>query len=162
MSDTEATPGLRDVARFWKHASQKPRPEHLYVALLGLRTYDTLAVHERVEEGLSYGSLERLRRVLGVPASRFAELISVPTRTLVRRKEAGRLQPDESDRLLRLSRIVGLALELFEGELEASRRWLLDRNLALGGPSPVELTSTDVGAREVENLIGRLEHGIPL
>jgi uncharacterized protein (DUF2384 family) len=30
----------------------------------------------------------------------------------------------------------------------------------LGNETPMQLIQTDVGAREVENLIGRLEHGL--
>jgi putative toxin-antitoxin system antitoxin component (TIGR02293 family) len=94
--------------------------------------------------------------------SHLAELIRVPTRTLARRKEAKRLEPEESDRLLRLSRIVGLALRLFEGELSETRRWLMTPHSALGDETPLRMAATEIGAREVEHLIGRLEHGIPL
>jgi uncharacterized protein (DUF2384 family) len=38
--------------------------------------------------------------------------------------------------------------------------WLRSPNRALGGESPLALSKTEVGAREVENLIGRLEHGV--
>ena len=53
------------------------------------------------------------------------------------------------------------ALELFEGDDEAARAWLLREQPALGGLRPLELAKSDVGAEEVEHLIGRLEHGIP-
>jgi putative toxin-antitoxin system antitoxin component (TIGR02293 family) len=64
--------------------------------------------------------------------------------------------------LVRLSRVVGLALQLFEGGLEEARVWLLSPHAALGNAIPLEFAANEVGAREVENLIGRLEHGIPL
>lgn len=73
-----------------------------------------LDAHSRVREGLSFESFERLRAVLDLPASRAAELLQIPARTLNRRKEAKRFEPEESDRLVRLSRLVGLALQLFE------------------------------------------------
>ena len=88
-------------------------------------------------------------------------LVQLPARTLARRKAAGRLEREESDRLLRASRVFGRALELFEGDADAAREWLLDRQPLLGGLVPLELATTDVGAAEVERLIGRLEHGIP-
>lgn len=132
------------------------------MALLGLSTFDAAGLHDRVESGLSFSALERLRSALDLPMSQIAELIRVPTRTLARRKEAKRLQPDESDRLLRITRIVGLALRLFEGELSETRRWLLAPHSALGDETPLGMATTEIGAREVEHLIGRLEHGIPL
>ena len=157
---TKTKSGLSNVDRFWSQVEERPRREHLYVALLGLRTYETSSLHSRLEQGLSYQALERLRAVLDIPAHEIADLLRISARTLARRKDSGKLQPDESDRLLRLSRLVGLTLKLFEGELQEARTWLSSTHEALGGRTPLEFATTDIGAREVEHLIGRLEHGI--
>jgi putative toxin-antitoxin system antitoxin component (TIGR02293 family) len=162
LMTTAEKSGLANVDRFWHHVRKGPRGDHLYVSLLGLRTFGTAALHSRLEDGLSYEALERLRRVLNLPLSRISELLQIPPRTLARRKEAKRLHPDESDRLVRLSRLVGLALELFEGDLAGTRNWLTAPHASLAGETPLEYATTGVGAREVENLIGRIEHGIPL
>ena len=154
--------GVASVDRFWRQVKEKRRGEHLYVSLLGLRTFETAELHSRLEDGLSYEALERLRRVLDLPLSRVSELVRIPPRTLARRKESRRLHPDESDRLVRLSRLVGLALQLFEGDLLGTRAWLETPQAALAGQTPLEFATTEIGSREVENLIGRLEHGIPL
>jgi putative toxin-antitoxin system antitoxin component (TIGR02293 family) len=111
---------------------------------------------------LSYEAFERLRRTLDLPASHLAELLRIPARTLGRRKQARRLDPDESDRLVRVSRLVGLALQLFEGDLDEARSWLTTRHDALAQQAPLAFAGTEVGSREVENLIGRLEHGVPI
>jgi putative toxin-antitoxin system antitoxin component (TIGR02293 family) len=58
--------------------------------------------------------------------------------------------------------LVGLALQLFEGNLQETRSWLTTPHMALAGEAPLAFAKTGVGAREVEHLIGRLEHGIPL
>jgi putative toxin-antitoxin system antitoxin component (TIGR02293 family) len=150
------------VDRYWHLVEKQPRGEHLYVTLLGLRTFTTVDLRARVEEGLSFDALERLHTVLELSLLQVAELIRVSSRTLARRKESGRLQPDESDRLLRLSRLVGLALQLFEGDLAQTRAWLHTPHRSLGGVSPLDFATTDIGAREVEHLIGRLEHGAVL
>lgn len=133
---------------------------HTYAALLGLRTFDSAGLRERIEAGLSYQSLERFQAKMALPTSELAELLRIRTRTLSRRKEEGKLQPDESDRLLRVSRLLGRALDLFEGDLGMARDWLSSPQHALGGATPLELARTDVGVREVEELIGRLEFGI--
>jgi putative toxin-antitoxin system antitoxin component (TIGR02293 family) len=153
---------LPNVDRYWRQVETEPGRAHAYVSLLGLRTYDTARLHSRVREGLSYEAFERLRRVLDLPASRASELLQIPARTLARRKEAKKFGPEESDRLLRLSRLVGLALRLFEGDVEEMRAWLAAPHAALAGRTPLEFATTEVGSREVENLIGRLEHGVPL
>lgn len=161
MSATTAS-APAGVERLRKHLASERPSEHFYVTLLGLSTFETTALHGRVEAGLSYQALERVRQALDVSTKEFADLIWISTRTLARRKESRRLEPDESDRLVRLARIVGLALRLFEGDLVQARRWLLATNVALGDEAPIRMATTEVGAREVEHLIGRLEHGIPL
>ena len=134
---------------------------HFYVALLGLRTYEPLALDRQVRRGLGYTAFTRFQRNTGLPASVIAELIQVPTRTLTRRKAEGKFAPEESDRLVRASRVFGRTMELFEGNGSEARAWLLAAQPALSGRVPLEFARTDVGAAEVENLIGRLEHGIP-
>lgn len=134
---------------------------HYYVALLGLRTYEPLRLYERVRKGLAYSVLLRFQRNTSLSAALLADLAQIPPRTLARRKQKGRLDPEESDRLVRVSRIFGRALELFEGDAHVAREWLSSKQVALGKLVPLELAKTDVGAREVDNLIGRLEYGIP-
>ncbi len=132
-----------------------------YVELLGLHVAAPLKVAEHVAAGLRYGSFERFRGYAAMPAAEFAELVRIPERTLARRRAAGRLEPDESDRLVRLARIFAQALALFEGDLDGTRRWLATPLKVLGNAAPLRAATTDPGAREVEALIGRLEHGIP-
>lgn len=161
MAVTSSRSGTAEMELISRRLALGSLPEHFYVLLLGIETCEPAELHDAVKEGLPYETLERLRRALGLPASRLGELIDVPARTLARRKESMRLEPDESDRLFRLARIVGLALQLFEGDLEEARAWLSRPQPALASVPPIEFTRTEVGAREVENLIGRLEHGIP-
>lgn len=150
------------VNHYWRQVKSEAGPSHAYVSLLGLRTYETAELHSRVREGLSYEAFERIRRVLDLPASRAAELLRIPPRTLARRKASRKFDAEESDRLVRLSRLIGLALQLFEGDLDEARSWLLKPHSALDDQAPLEFATTEIGARELENLIGRLEHGIPL
>lgn len=152
----------RTVDRFWHQVNTDPHRAHAYVSLLGLRTYETARLHARVQEGLSFEAFERLRRVLDLPAPRMAELLRIPSRTLTRRKAGKRFEPEESDRLVRLSRLVGLALKLFEGDLDEMRSWLATPHASLADQTPLEFATTEIGVREVENLMGRLEHGVPL
>lgn len=150
-----------DLAELQRQQKSGKAGNHPYVALLGLRTYDPLGIDARVRSGFSYATLERFQRNTSLTTRQVAEAIQTPARTLARRKEAGQLAPEESDRLLRASRVAGSAIALFEGDAEAARHWLLEPQPLLGNRSPWELAATDIGAREVEHLIGRLEHGIP-
>lgn len=131
-----------------------------YQAILGLRARSLQGVMDQALRGLEFKAAERLRRHLDVSLSELADIIQMAPRTMQRRRQSGRLHPDESDRVLRASRLYGQALELFEGNEEAARLWLAKPQRALGGRIPLEVAKTDIGARQVENLIGRLEHGV--
>jgi len=61
---------------------------------------------------------------------------------------------------LRSSRIFARAVDLFEGDHDAASEWMLSPLPALGGATPNDAVKTEIGARDVENLIGRIEHGV--
>lgn len=141
----------------------RDHPENLpiaYAYLIGLEAYDQLTLVSEIESGFPFETFTRLQEEVGLDTRYLAELISIAVRTLSRRKSEGRFKPDESDRLLRFARIFTLAMSLFEGNKAAAQEWLSLPNSALQGKSPLELSRTDVGAREVEGLAFRLEHGV--
>lgn len=118
-------------------------------------------VAARVKAGLPIAEFDALRRLLGLTVESLAARIGISIATLSRRRQSGRpLDAGRSDRLLRFARLFRLALELHDGDEEAARDWLNRPARALDGETPLEHASTEAGAREVENLIGRLEHGV--
>jgi len=127
---------------------------------LGIKATNVLKVAEKLKQGLSYSALTRLQRRSGLSLEELGAVMQTPPRRLARRKTERRLTPSESERLYRLALVFEKAVNLFEGDVPAARRWLQTPNLALAQQSPLEMTETEVGAREVENLIGRLEHGV--
>ena len=149
-----------DVAAYWAADKAGRAKTPLYVLLLGFRLSSTARIIKRVEEGFSFQALERFQRNTQIPTSDLADVVDIKLRTLRRRKEEGRLEPDESDRLLRLSRVFAQALELFEGDAAAARRWFYTPARALGGERPISFARTELGSREVEALIDRLEQGV--
>jgi putative toxin-antitoxin system antitoxin component (TIGR02293 family) len=149
-----------DLAAFRKAAREKRRGPHFYVTLLGLDTFETPALLRSVEAGFSYQAFERFQRNVDLPTEALAGLVQIPRRTLARRREEGRLTAEESDRLLRASRLFGKAIALFDGDVDAARAWFATPAPALARRTPLEVSATEVGAHEVENLLGRLEHGV--
>ena len=129
-------------------------------SLLGLRTKGLPGLLGQVKVGLSYTSLENFVRKTHFPREEAVNLVRISPRTLARRKEQGRFSPEESDRLVRAARIVSQTLSLFEGNADAAHHWLKTSQPALGGATPIEYAQTEIGAREVEALITRLEHGV--
>jgi putative toxin-antitoxin system antitoxin component (TIGR02293 family) len=128
--------------------------------LLGLKTENFPALIRQVERGFSYQSLHAMESRSGIPIARLAEIIGIPERTLARRRTSGRLSPDESERLLRISRVFSMATDLFDGESAAALKWLTTSRKGLDHQAPLNYSRTEIGAREVENLIGRLEDGV--
>lgn len=155
--DTQVT--TKDVERFWQLRSRPSMP-HEYVVLLGLDYFDLPNILKAVEKGFPWKTFERFVRNMGLPPEQVADVLDIPRRTLARRKVEGRLKADESDRLLRLARVFGRAIDLFHGNREAAVLWLTDINIALGGVAPLDFARTHLGADEVENLVGRIQYGI--
>jgi putative toxin-antitoxin system antitoxin component (TIGR02293 family) len=132
----------------------------LYVSLLGLRLTNPIDIVKRVEQGLSFAALERFQKNTGLSTIDLAEVVAIKLRTLHRRREEGRLEPDESDRLLRVSRLFAKALGLFEGDVSAARAWFFAPAKSLAGGRPIAFARTDLGSLEVGALIDRLEQGV--
>lgn len=137
-----------------------PTSRHDYTKLIGLKAKNTLDLVKDVEKGLTFTVVESLQREMDLPAKEMASLLDIKLRTFLRRKDEGRLHPAESDRVLRTSRLFARATDLFDGNQEAARGWLMSPQRALGGAVPLDIARTEVGAREVEKIIGRLEQGI--
>lgn len=131
-----------------------------YAGLLGLGTTTALALVRQVSRGLPYATLTHVRRTTGLTSRQLADAINIRMRTAARRKERGRLEPDESDRLLRFARVFAATVHLFGGDVPAARHWFSKPRPVFGGQSALALAATDAGTREVEALIWRLEHGV--
>ena len=84
----------------------------------------------------------------------------VPKRTLARRKAARDLLTiEETDKALRLERIAVQAEHVF-GDPEKAHRWLRKDKRELNGETPLAYLSSEAGARVVEEMLLRIEHGI--
>jgi putative toxin-antitoxin system antitoxin component (TIGR02293 family) len=149
----------RDISRFRQISKSGSAGPHAYTVLLGLDYYDLPSILKTVEKGFPWKTFERLVENMGLPADQIASLIGIPRRTLARRKVEKRFQPDESDRLLRVARVFAKALQLFSYRRSGAASWLTHLQRALGR-IPLELVRSEVGAREVENVIGAIQHGM--
>lgn len=112
-----------------------------------------------IQAGLPFRELDTLRDTLDLPEQTLAAKLGISKATLQRRKAQRRLRPHESDRVLRFARLAGMAIEAME-TVENARRWLNSPQTGLGGAIPLDYAQTEIGAREVENLLGRIEFGV--
>ena len=129
-------------------------------ASLGFPGADLYQLIDSVEAGFPFTTIEKFQKVTGISLQSIARMLQIPDRTLARRRASGKLASDESERLLRLARVFEKAVALFEGDRPAANRWLSTPQKALGGKTPFNLARTEIGGKEVEALIGRLEHGV--
>ena len=113
----------------------------------------------QIQKGLRFSELETLQNSLEMPFEQLAVKLSISRSTLQRRKAAGRLSPDESDKVIRYSRLLQQAVDFF-GDIEKARAWLKHPQYGLGGAVPLDYAKTETGAREVENLLGQMKYGV--
>src|SRR3954453_22727528 len=112
---------------------------------LGLKPASTGKLIQELQRGLSFRSLERLSEVSGIALPEIATVAGIPARTLARRREAGRLAPEESERLFRIATIFERAVQLFEGDVAGAVNWLNTPKKAFEGRLPLDYSRTELG-----------------
>jgi putative toxin-antitoxin system antitoxin component (TIGR02293 family) len=144
----KATQGKRPARGSWQGSS------------LGLPALELGELIRNIEKGIPFGALTHLAESTGLTIDQLSDLIQIPARTLARRRQAGMFDSVESERLVRVATVFERAFGLFDGDRKQAVEWLLQPKKALNGETPLAYCRTSLGAREVENLIGRLEHGV--
>lgn len=129
-------------------------------SLLDVQSWEPANIAAAISAGVEVAVLDRFLAESRLPWPAVSRVLRLPERTLARRRKAGRLASSESDRLLRLAQLYQRAVELWDGDSESVTAWFQGPCRALGGRSPLESAETEVGAAEVEQLLGRLEHGV--
>lgn len=106
-----------------------------------------ILIKRKIEERPQYPSLE------------LARAARISLRTLHRRKQGGRLLPEESERVFRIACVFDKAVDVLGG-LDAARKWFKTLLRALAGKTPLQYCDMEIGLREVELVLGRIEHGV--
>ncbi len=128
--------------------------------LLGRSVKGAMDLDNLIREGIPWKACSHVKKVLNLTDREFADTLGICERTLSRkRKAAGRLTSVASDRLYRMARTFTLAKDVLENDKRAME-WLLRPQIGLGGRIPLDMIHTEVGAREVENLLGRIEYSV--
>lgn len=128
---------------------------------LGQQVHNQLELSELIMRGVPRKAALVVRARLNLTEQEFAHSLGISPRTLQRQARAvvKRLNPAQGDRLYRLARIVAFAEEVFE-QPERAHRWLQEPQRGLGNHRPLDLLQNEAGAREVEDLLGRIEYGV--
>ena len=119
-------------------------------------------IHQQIVQihaGLSFRAVQNLQKALDVPMEKVASVLGISRATLHRRKIQGKIDKEESEKLVRYQRLLKKAEDVF-GDAKAAREWLTNKQAGLGNAVALEFAKTEIGAREVENLLGRIEYGV--
>jgi len=128
--------------------------------ILGRAIKDSVDLTELIRKGLPASAVVALAKKLDLKNAVISERLGIPQRTLTRRlSQHSRLTAAESDRTVRLARVYAIAVEMI-GSAEKAVEWLRTPNRALGGVLPLDRLDTDLGAREVEDILGRIAYGV--
>ena len=112
-----------------------------------------------VREGLSISVFKSVATNLEMSDREFARALNIPSRTFDRRLVQGILSPEESDRLARVAKIFNEAREVF-GSPEKARGWMSTPLAVFEGETPLRRADTSLGASQVEDVLGRIDHGV--
>jgi putative toxin-antitoxin system antitoxin component (TIGR02293 family) len=127
-------------------------------SVMGRPLHTETDLQTAIREGFPQTVVEGVMKSAHLTLKELAASLDLSTRSLQRRRGEGRLARYESDRLYRIARIVALAKHYLGGE-EIAIRWLKRPNRALGGVAPMQAIDTELGARNVENVLGRIAYG---
>ncbi len=127
-------------------------------SVLGRKLASQRDLCEAIRDGFPPAVVEELMRASDLTLKELADALDLSPRSLQRRRRSGRLARFESDRLYRLARIIALAQHNL-GDRKNAARWLKRSNRALGNIAPINAIDTELGARQVENVLGRIAYG---
>jgi putative toxin-antitoxin system antitoxin component (TIGR02293 family) len=128
-------------------------------ALLARKHIEPREAIKHIRKGLPYSELEHLRTELDEPMEVLARQLSISRSTLQRRKTERRLLPEESDRVMRFWRILRHATQVF-GTTDRARQWLKYPQRGIGHAIPLEYARSEIGAREVDDMLGRIDYSV--
>jgi putative toxin-antitoxin system antitoxin component (TIGR02293 family) len=128
-------------------------------AILGHHLFSGNDLVDLVHKGLPSASASFVLKKGVLSKAEFYKLIA-SDRTFARRLQEKKLSSNESDKLTRFIRVRAFAIDVFGDEKEADL-WLREKNLLLNNNRPLDLLDTDSGSQLVENVLGRIAHGIP-
>lgn len=129
------------------------------IASLRLRADDRITLARKIHDGLPASNVRGFLRTSGFTQEQLFRAAHIPVSTGRRRLAASRFGDHESERIARIARIYDQAASLLPGPARA-RQWLMQENPRLGGQPPIQVAGTELGALEVEALLGRLAHGV--
>jgi putative toxin-antitoxin system antitoxin component (TIGR02293 family) len=129
--------------------------------LLKREIHSVTDLRELIHAGLPTHCFIQMLKIFSLPQEEAARALGIPMRTMTRRfSQQARLTPIESEKAIRLARAFARAEEVFDNDQDKVTQWFRRPNRALGGEAPLAVMDSDLGAVQVEEILGRIQEGI--
>lgn len=110
-------------------------------------------------KGITKSDFLAIMAELGLNLTQMSALLPASRRTIEKVKDDELLSPVVSDRVLRLASLFRYGHTVF-GSRALFQQWLKSPVLALGGKPPMDFIHNDTGISMVQDVLGRIEHGV--
>ncbi|GAA4420234.1 hypothetical protein GCM10023187_55340 [Nibrella viscosa] len=123
--------------------------------------FSPLAVVQSSRQGMLRAQVDEVAALVGLTDKEMAFALNMTPRNLHRLKDDQRFGVDTSERLLLLRNLLLHALDTFEGRKSTVLGWLRTPIRELGNQAPLQLLDTVTGFGLVDDVLGRLDYGLP-
>lgn len=146
----------------WKIICEDDKPSYSLLAKCkhGVPSQFRKLIIHQLKEGIPPSSVDRIADAFHISRQETYRTLHIPQSTFRRRQENGKLNSDESSRVYRYADLMTKTTEMMQGNHEQAVIWFKTPMEILGGVTPLEHAMTELGSREVEDLIGRIRHGV--
>lgn len=122
--------------------------------------YTPYTVIDKSRQGMLRSEADQVAQLAGLTDIELARILNMSVRNLHRLKADGKLARDASERLLLLTNLLQHGLNVFDEEAQTLAEWLRSPIRELNTQSPLSLLDTTTGFGLVDDVLGRIEHGI--
>jgi len=129
--------------------------------VLGRSVRSVQDLSDVVARGLPKDALRRTIRRVFPQAKEANEILYRIIAPATYKRRRGRLKAPESERTERLARVIASA-EFVWNNAEKAHRWLVKPHPEFRRVPPIEQALTELGARQVEELLDRIFYGLPV
>ena len=122
--------------------------------------YAPYTVIDKSRQGMPRAEADQAADLVGLTDIELARILNMSIRNLHRLKSNDKLARDASERLLLLTNLLRHGLDVFDDDTETLADWLRSPIRELNSQSPIYLLDTATGFGLVDDVLGRIEHGI--
>ncbi|MBK9256941.1 MAG: DUF2384 domain-containing protein [Saprospiraceae bacterium] len=119
----------------------------------------SLASVKFARDGVTVAYMWSIAEKLGLSLQDISYVLHVSVRTIQRFQPTDKLDSDASSKVIQLASLLKFGTDVF-GDEASFRTWLRSGLQVFEDKSPLELLDTPFGFQLVEQVLGRIEHGI--